>query len=104
MQPVSGGEYAGTAICELLFFNGFPNGFPETKPIMISLRYNIIDLAGFLPKPKLTYFYVVGNAFSGGANFGEFVIMDHAGAVHADMGDDLPFHEVDNIVRVSFSD
>jgi hypothetical protein len=62
---------------------------------------DVIHPPGFLPEAKFARADVAGHALCGGADEGEFPVVNRSGAVHADVRDQAAFHHVDEIAADS---
>src|ERR1700730_8290786 len=96
-QTVSRREDTEWAMRELAEVDATPDIFPEAERQLRGLSDPIVDLAGFAPHPKLAGADVAVHALGGGADAGQFVIVNHAGTVHGHVIDETALHQIDDV-------
>ena len=96
-EPHTRGEHADVAMREIFLQDGAAHCFTQALPVARGLGGDVVQAAGLLPQAELAFAYVARHALGGGADKGEFEIVDSSRAVHGDTGDAPLFHEVDEV-------
>ena len=71
--------------------------FAQAERACGGLADPVVQLAGFPPQAELAGADVAGDAFGGGADARQFVIVDGARAVHGDVIQEAALHQVDQM-------
>ena len=71
--------------------------FAEAERVGGSFANPVVQFTGFAPQAELAGAYVAIDAFGGGAEAGDFVVVYGAGAVHGDVIDEAALHQVDDV-------
>ena len=76
---------------------GGPMFSPRPSARSRGLADPVVQLAGLAPQSELAGADVARHALGGGADAGQFVIVDRAGAVHGDVVDEAALDQVDDV-------
>src|SRR5258708_16278950 len=99
-----GGQNTEVPVRKFAFENPPSNVFAQTEFQLASLRYPIVQLAGLPPQSKFAGANIPLHAFGGGADAGEFVVVNGARAVHRNVIDESTLHQVDDMAVDSRAD
>src|ERR1022692_1096691 len=92
-----GGENRKLAVRVAARIDAAADVFAEAERFGGGLPNPIVQLAGLAPETEFAGADVAVDAFGGGAEAGQFVIVNGAGAVHGDVIDEAALHQVDDV-------
>ena len=94
-EAVSRGENARLAVRKVFFLDHASGGLAQADAIARGLRRGGVEAAGFVPETELAGADVARDALASLSDQGELEIVDHAGAVERDVGEQAALHQVD---------
>ena len=96
-EAVSGGEEAEIAMGKITFRNAAADIFAEAEIERGGFGDPRVELAGLAPEAEFAGLDVAFDGFGGGADAGELVIVNGAGAVDGEVSDVAAFEEIEQM-------
>ncbi len=95
--PVRRGKERKLAVREIAGFDAAADVLAQPQLLRRRLPDPFVQLAGFAPEPELAGADVAVHALGGGADAGQFVIVDGARAVEGQVIDPAVLHQIDDV-------
>ena len=99
VESDSSGKNADVFVRVIAFEDVASDRFAQSNAFLRRCLGNEVEVACFCPQSKFSGADVFAHAFGGCADASKFVVVNGAGAIARNMGDEAAFHQVDEIAR-----